>query len=123
MKQKYVLVKRKDAQEVLIREYVELEKEQFAFICEEKYRMDDLQAAAKNDIPSLVAYLRRPNMYPKQDYAEKIAQTAMELLSPENDASVLEIVFDDVEAFEPRENLVDDRLTLGGGEGRIEGNG
>jgi hypothetical protein len=110
VKQKYVIIERKDTLEVLIREYAELEKEEFAFICEEIYKIDDLKAAAKEDFASFVTYLRRPNMYPKQEYAETIAQSVIAFISSENVATTTEVVFENVEVFAPKDNLVDERL-------------
>ncbi len=110
MKQKYVIVKRDDAREVWIREYTELEKDEFAFICEERYRMDDLEVVTKEDLQSVANCLRRPNMYPKMEYAEIIAQAVISHISPENEAITTEVVFDDVEVFKSKENVVDERL-------------
>lgn len=110
MKQKYVVVKRDDAPEVLIREYTELEKDEFAFICEERYNLDELKTGAKEDIKKVANHLRRPNMYPKMEYAEKIAQAVISLISPENEAITTEVVFNDAEVFKSKESIVNERL-------------
>lgn len=110
MKQKYVVVKVTDTKDVWLREYTELEKGEFAFICEERYSIEDLARAAKTGVPGVVESLRRPNMYPKIEYAEKIAQAVVSLISPENENSSAEVVFDDVEVFRSNASVMSERL-------------
>ena len=98
------------SQDVLLREYAELEKDDFAFICEERYDMDGLGSISPEDISGFVTHLRRPNMYPKRAYAEKIARALISLIASGNGDSTAEVIFDDVEVFRPEDNVLSERL-------------
>ncbi len=105
MKQKYVVSNNPDTKQISIREYTELEKGEFTFVCEEIYDHSEIEAAATKDTGALVSCLRRPNMYPKQAYAEQIAQTVQNILTDEGEpAASAEVLFDDVEEFMTEED-------------------
>lgn len=112
MKQKYLITILPETQEISIREYAELEKDEFAFICEEIHDADVLRVAAPDGAGSLVPIIRRPNMYPRQDYGERIAQGIIDLLSNETGESSVEIFIDDADVFKSSDNDIDSRVVF-----------
>ena len=107
MKQKYILTIIPETQKIAIREYAEIEKGEFAFVCEELHDIDAIKAVMSDGAVALVPIIRRPNMYPRQDFGERIAQGIIDLLNDETGATSNEIFINDVEAFEPEEEDMD----------------
>lgn len=110
MKQKYLISMSPETQKLSIREYAELEKGEFAFVCEENHDIDDCRSAMENGIESLVAVVRRPNMYPRQDFGEKIAQGIIGLLNDEAGETVCEILIDEREDFMAEKEDIDPKV-------------
>jgi hypothetical protein len=107
MKQKYVITIIEEAAQISIREYAELEKGEFAFVCEELHDIEMMRAAIPDGAGSLVAIVRRPNMYPRQDYGEKIAQGIIDLLNDTSGETCMEIFINDADDFAPADNDFD----------------
>lgn len=107
MKQKYLITLRPETQEISIREYTELEKGEFAFVCEEIHDAEAFRNAMAGGAESLVPIVRRPNMYPRQDFGEQIAQGIIDVLNDEFEATSKEVFIDDVDAFETSEDDID----------------
>lgn len=97
MKQKYVILKNEN--ELIIREFAELDKETMSLLCEASYDIDTLQKAVSDGKEALIAALRTPNMYPIGHYANDIAETVQTLLSPDGEPSA-ELLFDDIKLVE-----------------------
>lgn len=116
MKQKYLITILRETREVSIREYAELEKGEFAFVCEEIHDAEALRAAMRDGAGNLVPIIRRPNMYPRQDYGERIAEGIVELLGDETGADSKEIFIDDTDVFIPSESDFDSRIVSNGSE-------
>ena len=110
MKQKYLISMSTETQELSIREYAELEKGEFAFICEEVHDADDFRKAMESGAEGMVPIVRRPNMYPRQDFGEKIAQAIIDLLNDESGATSSEILIDDKDDFIEAEDDIDPRV-------------
>lgn len=101
-----------------IREYAELEKGEFAFVCEEVHDIDDFRNVMEGGAKDLVSLVRRPNMYPRQDFGEKIAQGIIDLLNDESGATSSEIMINDIDAFIEAEDDLDPRVVYeDGGNG------
>lgn len=96
MKQKYTILKDKDNQQLVIKEYAELDKEVMSFLCEETYEAKVIRSAIKSSKDSLISILRTHNLYPPNMYAEKIADAVIALYEPKGKDSV-DLFFDDVE--------------------------
>lgn len=107
MKQKYVISMSQETQKLSIREYAELEKGEFAFVCEEVHDIDDFRNTMDEDAKGLVSVVRRPNMYPRQDFGEKIAQGIIDLLNDESGATSSEIFINDSDDFVEAEDDID----------------
>ena len=110
MKQKYLIAFLQETQEVSIREYAELEKGEFALICEEVHDADVLRDAMADGVQRLVPIIRRPNMYPRQDFGEKIAQGIVDLLEDTTGETSLEIFINDADDFIPAADDFDSRV-------------
>lgn len=110
MKQKYLISLSPETQKLSIREYAELEKGEFAFVCEEIHDIDDFRNAMEEGAKGLVPVVRRPNMYPRQDFGEKIAQEIIDLLNDESGATSSEILINDKDDFIEAEDDVDPRV-------------
>ncbi len=96
MKQKYTILKDIPNQQLIIREYAELDKDALSLLCEEKYADQTIQSVIESGKESLITTLRTKNLYPPVTYAEKIADAVIALYGSQNQESV-DLFFDDVE--------------------------
>ena len=96
MKQKYEFIKDAENKSLILREYAELDKDILSPLCEEKYQIKTIEAAAKEGKEALMVALRTKNMYPPGLYAEKIADTVTVFLN-ESDQDKTELLFDDID--------------------------
>jgi len=106
MKQKYTVLKNDEKNELVIREYAELDKEIFSLLCEEIYNGDVVKSAIKKSKESLISALRTQNLYPPGIYMDKIADAAVSLYeSADMNQHPLDILFNDINFLtkEPRE--------------------
>ena len=119
MRQKYLITILQESREVSIREYDELEKGEFAFVCEETHDAGALKAAMSDGVQRLVPIVRRPNMYPRQDVVERIAQVIIDLLNDETGETIKEILISDADVFIPSDTDIDPRVVFED-EGNVE---
>ena len=104
MKQKYAIAKDEKTGDLAIQEYAELSKDMFSLVCEESYKKDKIKKAVKAGRKALIETLRTPNLYPISDYIEKIADAVTDLYQTKGGkGGPVELVFDDVELFNPEE--------------------
>ena len=108
MRQKYLLRKDMDKNELTIREFANLDKElkgrdftnidkeTFSLLCEETYNGKIMISAIKKGKETLVSELRTDNLFPIGLYVNKIAESVMELYESKNSSS-FELLFDDKE--------------------------
>jgi hypothetical protein len=96
MKQKYTILKDRDNQQLVIKEFAELDKEVMSFLCEETYEAKVIRSAIKSGKDSLISTLRTNNLYPPNMYVEKIADAVIALYGSKGKDSV-DLFFDDVE--------------------------
>ncbi|MGD8524386.1 MAG: hypothetical protein PVF56_24785 [Desulfobacterales bacterium] len=96
MKQKYTILKDKDNQQLVIKEYAELDKEVMSFLCEETYEAKVIRSAIKSSKDSLISILRTDNLYPPNMYTDKIADAVIALYGTRDQDSV-DLFFDDIE--------------------------
>ena len=117
MKQKYLISKESDQKKLVIKEFAELDKEMLSLLCEEEYDNTIIKSAISKGKEALISVLRTNNMYPPSVYAEKIAQTVIDIFGSKGSQSV-EIAFNDVDLIikeqalsaelDETENTVDD---------------
>jgi len=96
MKQKFLILKDEDKKELIIREFAELDKENFSLLCEETYDNKTIESAIEKGKRLLISTLSTKNMYPPGLFADKIAESVMAIYSSESDQSV-ELFFDDID--------------------------
>ncbi len=96
MKQKFLILKDEDKNELIIREFAELDKENFSLLCEETYDNKTIKSAIEKGKRLLISTLSTKNMYPPGLFADKIAESVMAIYSSESDKSV-ELFFDDID--------------------------
>jgi hypothetical protein len=98
MKQKYLITKDQKTQQVTIQEFAELDKDVFSLVCEEAYDGDKIKTAVSEGKDELIETLRTPNLYPVAEYADRIADSVIELFNQGGQESI-EIAFDDIDAL------------------------
>ena len=108
MRQKFLLHKDKENDELIIKEfanldhefkgwkYFNIDKESFSLMCKETYDAQKLQSAIEKGKDTLVSELRTENMFPIGLYVDKIAESVMKLYESKN-VECLELLFDDKE--------------------------
>lgn len=96
MKQKYTIVRDDKNNQLIIREFAELDKQILSLMCEETYDSKMIRAAIKQGSSHLIAALRTNNLYPPGIYAAKIAESVRALYATKDQESV-DLFFDDLE--------------------------
>jgi hypothetical protein len=96
MKQKYVILKNNKKNELIIKEFAELNKDAFTLTCEETFHGKLVQSAINKGSQALIATLRTKHMYPTGICAAKIAEEVINLFKSKDTDSV-ELYFDDKE--------------------------
>ncbi|MBL7181270.1 MAG: hypothetical protein ABIK98_13565 [Pseudomonadota bacterium] len=96
MKQKYFILKNTEKNELIIREFAELDKESFSLLCEETFQKDQITSAIAKGKEALVATIRTKNMYPIGPFAAKIAEEVTNLYESKDKDSI-ELAFDDID--------------------------
>jgi hypothetical protein len=96
MKQKYVILKNTKKNELIIKEFAELNKDAFTLMCEETFHDKLVESAINKGSQALMATLRTKNMYPNAIYAAQIAEEVVNLYKSK-DADSMELYFDDKE--------------------------
>ena len=96
MKQKYVILKNTKKNELIIKEFAELNKDAFTLMCEETFHDKLVESAINKGSQALIATLRTKNMYPNAICAAQIAAEVVNLYKSK-DADSMELYFDDKE--------------------------
>jgi hypothetical protein len=111
MKQKYLILKNDEKTKLIIREFAELDKEMFTFLCEETFDDESVRSAIAIGEDALIAKLRTKNLFPIGIYAKELASAVTKMYESGNDQSV-ELIFDDHDLMkkEKGEPLVDDDI-------------
>jgi len=106
MKQKYLILKNDEKNELIIRESLEINKDMFSLVCEETYDNKDIESAIAKDGKHLVSVLRTDNMYPIGLYADKLAESIITMYGTEQKEPI-KLLFDDALSFSKiQEDLV-----------------
>ena len=98
MKQKYLILKNDEKNELIIKEFLEINKEMFSLVCEETYDNNDIESAIAKDKKHLVSALRTNNMYPVWLYADKLAESIITMYGAEHKEPI-KLLFDDAKSF------------------------
>lgn len=95
MKQKYLILKNDEKNELTIQEFAELEKQdEYTLLCEETYNGGTIISAIAKGMQALISTLRTINLYPPGLIAAKIAESVMNLYNSTSDQSIA-LFFDD----------------------------
>ena len=105
MKQKYLILKNDEKNELIIKEFLEINKEMFSLVCEETYDNNDIESAIAKDKKHLVSVLRTNNMYPVWLYADKLAESIITMYGTEHKEPI-KLLFDDAESFSKTQEKV-----------------
>lgn len=116
MKQKYQISFNPETEALSIQEFAELEKGEFAFVCEEIHDAKVFRDVMDGGAECLVPIVRRPNMYPREEFGVKIALGIIALLSDGSGMTYHEVMIDDVDAFSASENDIDPRIVYKEGD-------
>lgn len=95
MKQKYAIIREDESNEIIVREFAELDKDILSLVCEQKYDLEQVTDAMEKGKENLISALRTPNMYPPGAYIREIADTVISLLQSE-ERSAAELFFDEI---------------------------
>jgi hypothetical protein len=110
MRQKYRICRSYKKKTLNIKEFAVLDKDtknvdssmlredHFDLICDQDYDGKTIARAASEGCDEMVETLRTPNLYPIAPYAEKIAESVIDLARKDEDRCV-ELFFDDNELF------------------------
>ena len=98
MKQKFAIIRDDTQNNLIVREYAELDKEMMSLLCEETYPITALQSAIESGSQAVISALRTNNMYPPTVFAQAIANAVEGLLIEDGNSSA-ELLFDDKELF------------------------
>ncbi len=95
MKHKYFIIKNDEKNELIIREFAELDKESgFSLLCEVTFGKETMESAILKGKNALISAIRTQNMYPPIIYAEKITESIVKLYGSKDDQSI-ELFLDD----------------------------
>jgi hypothetical protein len=94
MKQKYLILKNDEKTKLIIKEFAELDKEMFSFLCEETFDDESVKSAIAKGENALIKTFRTKNLFPIGIYAKEIAAAVTNMYEYGNDQSV-ELIFDD----------------------------
>ncbi len=117
MKQKYIIEMQPEAGTLVIKEYAELDKEIMSLLCEESYKSDAVQNAARQGLDKLAGILRTKNLYPPGNYAVSIAE-AVSKLYDEGAQGPVELWFNDLDSLAGDE--IDELLDLDDDEADLD---
>jgi hypothetical protein len=99
MKQKFLILKNDEKNELTIQEFAELEKrDEYTLLCEETYNAGTIASAISKDKKTLISILRTINLFPPGLYAGKIAEALMTLYNSASDQSIA-LFFDNRDFF------------------------
>ena len=106
MKQKYLILKNEEKNELIIRESLEINKDMFSLVCEETYDNKDIESAIAKGEKHLVSALKTDNLYPVGLHANKLAKSIITMYGTEHKEPI-KLLFDDALSFsEIQENLM-----------------
>jgi hypothetical protein len=111
MKQKYLILKNNEKTKLIIKEFAELDKEMFSFLCEETFDDESVTSAITKGEDFLIETLRTKNLFPIKIYAKEIAAAVTNMYESGDDQSV-ELVFDDHDLMknEQEEPATEDKI-------------
>ncbi|MDI6687873.1 MAG: hypothetical protein QME06_06585 [Desulfobacterales bacterium] len=117
MKQKYLILRNDEKNELIIKEFLEINKEIFSLVCEETYNNNDIESAVAKGEKHLVSVLRTDNIYPVGLYADKLAESIIRMYGTGHKEPI-KLFFDDAISFSKKK---EDSIDLEDVEDKIPG--
>lgn len=102
MKQKYTILKNDEKTGIIIKEFAELDKEKFSFLCEETFEDKTVKSAIEKGQDTLIKTLRTQNLFPLGIYAKEIAAAVKKMYESGDDQPV-ELLFNDIDLLTKEE--------------------
>ncbi len=102
MRLKYIVEKKDKNNALVLREYMENDRDRFSLLNEAVFDKKTISSAKKRGMKALIGALRTQNMYPPREFAEKIADSVSEVLKSKKRPSA-EIVLDDMEFVDKKQ--------------------
>ena len=110
MRQKYIVSKNAETEEMTIQEFAVVDNDSyrkdkylltdadFVLLSEQSYPLDDFKKAISKDRENIIEGLRTGEFFPARLCAEKIADSIVELFKSENDQPIV-LIYDDKDGF------------------------
>ena len=98
MKQKYIITKNNEKNEMTIKELAEVDKDIMTLLSEETYDKDRIETLIEKGEIFLIRGLRTVSFFPPSSYMTKISNAIFQLYDSEEKNSI-EIMIDDKDAF------------------------
>ncbi len=98
MKQKYIITKNNEKNEMTIKELAEVDKDIMTLLSEETYDKDRIETLIEKGEIFLIRELRTVSFFPPSSYMTKISNAIFQLYDSEEKNSI-EIMIDDKDAF------------------------
>jgi len=98
MKQKYIITKNTEKNEMIIQELAEVAKDVMTLLSEETYDQDTIGTLIKKGEKFLIRGLRTISFFPPSSYMTKISNAVFQLYDSEEKSSI-EVLIDDKDAF------------------------
>ncbi len=111
MRQKYILLRDDDKQELVLREMGEIDREIYALLCEETYSYEAIERAIKKGQQTLTRTLRTDNIFPQGVYAAKIGEAVQEMFAERENGS-RELFLNDVDFLQIEKNAVEEEVIV-----------
>jgi hypothetical protein len=111
MRQKYILLRDDDKQELVLREMGEIDREIYALLCEETYSYETIERAIKKGQQTLTRTLRTDNIFPQGVYAVKIGEAVQEMFAERENGS-RELFLNDVDFLKIEKNAVEEEIIV-----------
>ena len=104
MRQKYLIEKNNDANELNIKEFAELYPGIFSMTCEENYAVEVVASAIEKGKSNLISLLRTENLFPPSVFAEEIANAVIAVFSTDSSEST-ELMLNAADLIQKRESV------------------
>lgn len=101
MRQKYLIEKNNDANELYIKEFAELDPGIFSMTCEENYAAEVVASAIEKGKSNLISLLRTENFFPTSFFAEEIANAVIAVFSTDSSEST-ELMLNDADLIQKK---------------------
>ena len=112
MRLKYTMEKKSKANELILREYTEIDEERYVLLNETIYNSEKIVSAVSKSERELLIALRTENMFPPDMFANRLFEMVTTLLNSKK-RQCIEIVVDDLDYIDKKHKKIKmDRLSM-----------